>query len=149
MAVQSTPGIGGYWMVIGVHSYGGCPNSAPRFTTQMISRFMRRMNVIKKLQSVEFPLSTFTVIQQIPMLPLLPVLEQSTVNISPLVKGRNFVSSLKLLLLHWLSRRLITNGDREFLQRECVYSHRWKKHNWTFQQRWGCCQLPVWCIQSS
>ena len=41
--------------MIGVHSYGGCPNSAPRFTTQMISRFMRRMNVIKTLRSVHTP----------------------------------------------------------------------------------------------
>ena len=46
---------GGYWTVIGVHSYGGCPNSAPRFTTQMISRFMRRMNILKTLRSVETP----------------------------------------------------------------------------------------------
>lgn len=48
---------GGYWTVIGVHSYGGCPNSAPRFTLQMISRFLERMNglKLKYLRSVAFP----------------------------------------------------------------------------------------------
>ena len=30
---------GGYWTVIGVHSYGGCRNLAPRFTSRIISRF--------------------------------------------------------------------------------------------------------------
>ena len=30
----------GYWTVLGVHSYGSCPNSAPRFTSQMIYRFL-------------------------------------------------------------------------------------------------------------
>ena len=48
---------GGYWTVIGVHSYGGCPNSAPRLTLEMISRFLERMNClkIKSLRSVAFP----------------------------------------------------------------------------------------------
>ena len=51
---------GGYWTVLGVHSYGGCPeyeNSAARFTVQMISRFLERMNCLikKSLNSVEFP----------------------------------------------------------------------------------------------
>ena len=48
---------GGYWTIIGVHSYGGCPNSAPRFTLEMISRFLERMNglKIKSLRSVAFP----------------------------------------------------------------------------------------------
>lgn len=48
---------GGYWTVLAVHSYGGCPNSAPRFTAEMISRFLERMNGLKKisLRSVEFP----------------------------------------------------------------------------------------------
>ena len=47
----------GFWTVIAVHSYGGCPNSAPRFTSQMISRFLERMNGLKTkcLRSVEFP----------------------------------------------------------------------------------------------
>jgi V8-like Glu-specific endopeptidase len=31
---------GGYWEVVGIHSYGGCPNSAPRVTTTMISRLI-------------------------------------------------------------------------------------------------------------
>ena len=48
---------GGFWTVIAVHSYGGCPNSAPRFTSQMISRFLEQMNGLKKksLRSVAFP----------------------------------------------------------------------------------------------
>ena len=48
---------GGYWTVLAVHSYGGCPNSAPRFTTEMISRFLEQMNGLKKasLRSAEFP----------------------------------------------------------------------------------------------
>ena len=48
---------GGYWTVLAVHSYGGCPNSAPRFTAEMISRFLEQMNVLKKtsLRSVAFP----------------------------------------------------------------------------------------------
>ena len=48
---------GGYWTVVAVHSFGGCPNSAPRFTVKMISRFLERMNGLKKksLRSVEFP----------------------------------------------------------------------------------------------
>lgn len=48
---------GGFWTVIAVHSYGGCPNSAPRFTSQMISRFLERMNGLqrKSLRSVAFP----------------------------------------------------------------------------------------------
>ena len=48
---------GGHWTVLGVHSYGGCPNSAPRFTTEMISRFLRRMNGLKltSLRCIAFP----------------------------------------------------------------------------------------------
>ena len=48
---------GGYWTVLAVHSYGGCPNSAPRFTFEMISRFLDRMNCLerKALKSVQFP----------------------------------------------------------------------------------------------
>ena len=48
---------GGYWTVLGVHSYGGCPNSAPRFTWEMISRFLERINglKLKSLRSVAFP----------------------------------------------------------------------------------------------
>ena len=38
----------GYWTVLGVHSYGGCPNSAPRFTSQMIYRFLERTQNLKK-----------------------------------------------------------------------------------------------------
>ena len=47
---------GGYWTVVAVHSYGGCPNSAPRFTVEMISRFLERMDGLKKksLESVKF-----------------------------------------------------------------------------------------------
>lgn len=30
----------GYWTVLGIHSYGGCPNSATRFTREMIFRFL-------------------------------------------------------------------------------------------------------------
>ena len=48
---------GGYWTVVGVHSYGGCPNSAPRFTRQMISRFAV---VLKgQLEPNDIPLSAF------------------------------------------------------------------------------------------
>ena len=48
---------GGYWTVLAVHSYGGCPNAAPRFTREMISRFLQRMNglKLKSLRSVTFP----------------------------------------------------------------------------------------------
>lgn len=48
---------GGYWTVLAVHSYGRCPNFAPRFTREMISRFLERMNGLKKksLRSVAFP----------------------------------------------------------------------------------------------
>ena len=48
---------GGYWTVLAIHSYGGCPNSAERFTAEMISRFLERMNGLKKmsLRSVQFP----------------------------------------------------------------------------------------------
>ena len=47
---------GGYWAVLAVHSYGRCPNYAPRFTAEMISRFLERMNGLKKksLRSVQF-----------------------------------------------------------------------------------------------
>ncbi len=47
----------GYRTVLGVHSYGGCPNSAPRFTVQMIYRFLEFMKELKltSLRSVEFP----------------------------------------------------------------------------------------------
>ena len=47
---------GGYWTVIAVHSYSGCPNSGSRFTSQMISRFLEQMNGLKakSLKSVEF-----------------------------------------------------------------------------------------------
>ena len=38
----------GYWTVLGVHTYGGCPNSAPRFTSQMIYRFLERTLNLKK-----------------------------------------------------------------------------------------------------
>ena len=48
---------GGYWTVVAVHSYGGCPNSAPRLTVEMISRFLEWMNglKLKSLRSVQFP----------------------------------------------------------------------------------------------
>ena len=48
---------GGYWTVLAVHSHGGCPNSARRFTHEMIFRFLERINgmKIKSLRSVEFP----------------------------------------------------------------------------------------------
>ena len=47
----------GYWTVIGVHSCGGHPNSAPRFTNEMISRFLGFMNCVKlkSLRSFAFP----------------------------------------------------------------------------------------------
>lgn len=47
----------GYWTVLGVHSYGGCPNSAPRFTTEMIYRFLKFMKCLKlsTIRSVGFP----------------------------------------------------------------------------------------------
>ena len=47
----------GYWTVLGIHSYGGCPNSAPRFTSEMILRFLQRMNAIQQvaLRSFAFP----------------------------------------------------------------------------------------------
>ena len=38
----------GYWTVLGVHSYGGCPNSATRFSSQMICRFLERTQNLKK-----------------------------------------------------------------------------------------------------
>ena len=38
----------GYWTVLGVHSYGGCPNSAARFTSKMIYRFLKRTQNLKK-----------------------------------------------------------------------------------------------------
>ena len=44
---------GGYWTVVGVHSYGGCPNSAPRFTVEMISRFLERMNGLNEVKIAE------------------------------------------------------------------------------------------------
>lgn len=48
---------GGYWTVLGVHSHGGSPNSALRFTTQMITRFLQFMNYpkLKSLRSFAFP----------------------------------------------------------------------------------------------
>ena len=48
---------GDYWTVLAIHSYGGCHNFAPRFTREMISRFLKRMNGLKKktLRSVGFP----------------------------------------------------------------------------------------------
>ena len=48
---------GGYWTVLAVHSYGGCPNSGPRFTREMICRFLERMDglKLKSLRSVNFP----------------------------------------------------------------------------------------------
>lgn len=48
---------GGYWTVLAVHSYGGCPNSAPRFTREMICRFLEWINglKVKSLRSVNFP----------------------------------------------------------------------------------------------
>ena len=48
---------GGYWTVLAVQSYGGCPNSAPRFTSEMITRFLQFMNCFKSksLRSVAFP----------------------------------------------------------------------------------------------
>ena len=47
----------GYWTVVGVHSQGGCPNSAVRFTPDMIMRFYQRMNALNSvtIQSVHFP----------------------------------------------------------------------------------------------
>lgn len=47
----------GYWTVLGVHSYGGCPNSAPRFTRIMIRRFLVQMGNLKNysIRSVHFP----------------------------------------------------------------------------------------------
>ena len=46
----------GYWTVLGVHSYGSCPNSAPKFTSQMIYRFLERTQNLKKyaLRSAHF-----------------------------------------------------------------------------------------------
>lgn len=48
---------GGYWTVLAVHSYGGCPNSAPRFTREMICRFLESIDglKVKSLRSVNFP----------------------------------------------------------------------------------------------
>ena len=37
---------GSCWTVVGVHGCSGHPNSATRFTTEMIFRFLRRMNWI-------------------------------------------------------------------------------------------------------
>ncbi len=50
---------GGYWRVVGVHSYGGCPNHAPRFTRQMISRFLtfvKAMDSSNQVNSEALPL---------------------------------------------------------------------------------------------
>ncbi len=44
----------GYWTVVGVHSNGGSPNSASRFTIQMISRFLKQMKCKKTLKSMHF-----------------------------------------------------------------------------------------------
>ena len=38
----------GYWTVLGVHSYGNIPNSASRFTSQMIYRFLECSQNLKK-----------------------------------------------------------------------------------------------------
>ena len=48
---------GGYWTVLAVLSYEGCPNSGPRFTSEMIIRFLQFMNCfkLKSLRSVAFP----------------------------------------------------------------------------------------------
>lgn len=48
---------GGYWTVIGVYSYGGCPNSDTQITTEMICRLLKFMNLleIKSLRSLAFP----------------------------------------------------------------------------------------------
>ncbi|XP_064383454.1 uncharacterized protein LOC135332067 [Halichondria panicea] len=45
----------GYWTVVGVHSNGGSPNSASRFTIQVISCFLKQMQCKKTLKSVHFP----------------------------------------------------------------------------------------------
>lgn len=45
----------GLWTVIGVHSFGGSPNSATRFTIQMMSQFLRHIGCKKVLESVHFP----------------------------------------------------------------------------------------------
>ena len=39
---------GGYWTVLGVHSDEGCANSAARFTSEMIRRFLQRMDALRK-----------------------------------------------------------------------------------------------------
>ena len=48
---------GGFLTVLAVHSFDGRPNSAPRFTREMICRFLERMNglKLKSLRSVNFP----------------------------------------------------------------------------------------------
>ena len=47
----------GYWTAVGIHTQGGCPNSAVRFTPDMIKRFYLRMNALNSvtIQSVKFP----------------------------------------------------------------------------------------------
>ena len=58
MGALCTPALyGDYWTVIGAHSHGGHPNSAPRFTNEMISRFLEFMNCLKlkSLRSFAFP----------------------------------------------------------------------------------------------
>lgn len=48
----------GYWTCVGVHSYGGCPNSAPRFTTDFISQILTWAGyslLRKSIGSVQFP----------------------------------------------------------------------------------------------
>ena len=44
---------GSYWTVVGVHSCSGHPNSATKFTTEMIFRFLKRMNWLKS-KSIRF-----------------------------------------------------------------------------------------------
>lgn len=47
----------GFWTVLGVRSCAGCPYTIPRFTVEMISRFLQRANglKLKTLRSVAFP----------------------------------------------------------------------------------------------
>ena len=54
----------GYWTVLGIHSYGGCPNSATRFTREMIFRFLEWIPDClreKSLLSQNFPMCTSAV----------------------------------------------------------------------------------------
>jgi len=47
----------GYWTCVGVHSYGGCPNSAPRFTLEFIRDVLEWAGyawLSKSIQSVQF-----------------------------------------------------------------------------------------------